>query len=176
MSHRSDLLTRIGLRASSPLIPAPNHAGYYIIVHFLLAYVFLSTRGVKFRLGLDHNENPRHDLTNFGEAAVKSGKLTRAQFNAIQRQEAAHQNAVEHFPFFVGAVLLATHAGLPGDMVNRYAMVYTIARVAYAILYVRVETKQMSWFRTACWWAGNITCIRLCYKATGALNSILGKA
>lgn len=62
-----------------------------------------STRGAKFRLGLDHNTSPREDLNKYGEAAVQAGKVSRSTLNRLKRQEAAHANAVEGFPFFVGA-------------------------------------------------------------------------
>lgn len=174
--NRSDLLTRLGLRAATPLSPTPNYTGHYIIANFLLAYVLLSTRGVKTRYGIDHNENPRHDLATYGEAAVKSGKLTRAQLLKLQRQESAHQNAVEHFPFLVGSLLLATQAGLPAEQINKYALVYTLARIGFAAAYVYIESWELSWLRTIFWWTGNIACIRLCYKAATGLNSLLARA
>lgn len=61
----------------------------------------MSTRGGKIRHGLDHNVSPREDLSKYGETAVKAGKLSRTTLNRLKRQEAAHANAVEGFPFFV---------------------------------------------------------------------------
>lgn len=54
-------------------------------------------------LGIDHNASPREDLTKYGETAVQAGKIDRTTLNRLKRQEAAHANAVEGFPFFVGA-------------------------------------------------------------------------
>lgn len=63
----------------------------------------MSTRGKKFFAGLDHNVAPREDLSKYGEAAVQAGKISRSALNKLKRQEAAHANAVEGFPFFVAA-------------------------------------------------------------------------
>jgi uncharacterized MAPEG superfamily protein len=63
----------------------------------------MSTRGTKMRLGLDHNVNPREDLTNYGEAAVRSGKISRRALDKLKRQESAHANAQEGYSLFVAA-------------------------------------------------------------------------
>jgi len=68
----------------------------------------MSTRGGKARHGLDHNVAPREDLSKYGEAAVQAGKLSRTTLNRLKRQEAAHANAVEGFPFLVaGSMFLS---------------------------------------------------------------------
>jgi uncharacterized MAPEG superfamily protein len=38
---------------------------------------------------------------------VQKGKITRTQLERLKRMEAAHANAMEHFPMFVGAVVRA---------------------------------------------------------------------
>jgi uncharacterized MAPEG superfamily protein len=63
----------------------------------------MSTRGSKMRLGLDHNVLPREDLSKYGEAAVKAGKISQKTLNKLKRKEAAHANAVEGYPLFVAA-------------------------------------------------------------------------
>ncbi len=53
--------------------------------------------------GLDHNSSPREDLSKYGDAAVQAGKLSRWRLDQLKRMEAAHQNSVEGFTFFVAA-------------------------------------------------------------------------
>lgn len=97
------ILSTLGLRAAEGAQNVPNHAAGYLIANYILAFGLMSTRGAKVRLGLDHNVAPREDLGKYGEAAVQSGKITRATLNRLKRQEAAHANSVEGFSFFVGA-------------------------------------------------------------------------
>jgi hypothetical protein len=97
------LLRALGLRASSPGLEPTNYAAGYVIFNFISAFLALSSRGIKVANGIDNNASPRQDLAVFGERAVAEGKMTRATLKKIQRWEAAHANAVEHFPFFFGS-------------------------------------------------------------------------
>ena len=54
-------------------------------------------------LDLDHNTAPRKDLATYGDAAVRAGKLSRQRLEQIERMQAAHENSVEGFAFFVAA-------------------------------------------------------------------------
>lgn len=90
----------------------------------------VSSRPLKQYYGLDHNVNPREDLSKYGQKAVESGKITQKQLNQLKRNEAAHANSVEHFPLFVGAIIWACVAGLPTSEINGSALAYTVARVA----------------------------------------------
>ena len=139
-----------------------------------MTYAATSTRFITTNLGIDHNVNPREDLATHGPAAVKSGKITQQQLNRLKRLSAAHANAMEHFPFFVGAVLFATQAGLDAGLVNRYSLVYTVIRAAYALAYYYIEDHQKSFARSLLWWAGNVTCIRLFWFAGKAINAARG--
>lgn len=97
-----NILTTLVLGASPGQAP-PNHASALLLANWALAYVVMSTRVQKFFYGLDHNVMPRDDLSNYGEAAVRAGKLDRRTLNKLKRQEAAHANAQEGYPFFVAA-------------------------------------------------------------------------
>jgi uncharacterized MAPEG superfamily protein len=57
--------------------------------------------------GLDHNANPREDLSKYGELMIKEGKITRSRLQMIKRWESASANALENYPLFIGGVLLA---------------------------------------------------------------------
>lgn len=104
---------------------------------------------------------------------MKAGKITDGQLRKLQRQQSAHENAVEHFPFFVGAVILAVQAGLPNTMINRYAVIYTLVRIGFGVAYAQIEDNNLSFIRTALWWSSNIVCFRLFWFAGKALNKTL---
>lgn len=97
-----NILTTLGLSAAPGQAPQ-NHASTLLLANWALAYVLMSTRVQKNFYGLDHNVMPRDDLSKYGEAAVQAGKLDRRTLNKLKRQEAAHANAQEGYPFFVAA-------------------------------------------------------------------------
>ncbi|KAI0599559.1 hypothetical protein F4775DRAFT_550406 [Biscogniauxia sp. FL1348] len=160
------LATALGLRAS-PLSPdtLPNHAPGYLIFHFIFAYGLLSSRTLKQYYGIDHNAAPREDLDRYGEAAVRCGRLTRGQLAMLRRNEAAHANAVENYALFVAAVGFATVARVEREYVNRAALVYTAARVAYGAVYILVDHPLWSQIRGVTWWTGNLSCLWLLWRA-----------
>lgn len=49
--------------------------------------------------------SPRADLDKYGPAAVSKGKITQAQLDELHRQEAAHQNAMVHYPVFLASAV-----------------------------------------------------------------------
>lgn len=71
---------------------------------------------------------------------------------------------------FVAAITMAVQAGLPAEMVNKYALIYTLVRIAYTAVYVTNTTRQASGVRSVLWWAGNVACIRLLWFAGKAFN------
>ncbi|KAJ5370085.1 uncharacterized protein N7496_006177 [Penicillium cataractarum] len=152
------LLTTLGLRAA-PGGQVPNHAASLLLANWFIAYVWMSTRFKKISLGIDNNVAPREDLAILGEAAVKSGKLSRSILNRLKREEAAHANAIEHFPVFVAATLIAVYAGVPNQTVNTFGVWYTVSRIAFSICYSYIETPALSYLRSAAWWSSNISCV-----------------
>ncbi|KAJ5112017.1 hypothetical protein N7532_000062 [Penicillium argentinense] len=160
----SSILTTLGLRAA-PSQAAPNHATSFLIANWALAYCLMSTRGTKIRLGLDHNVSPREDLSKYGEAAVQSGKISRARLNRLKRQEAAHANAVEGYSLFVGAILSALVAGVDAETINTVGVWYTVSRVAFSLCYSYIEDPKLSYLRSVAWWSGNISCITALVQA-----------
>ncbi|KAK0612586.1 hypothetical protein B0T17DRAFT_648961 [Bombardia bombarda] len=170
----SSLLTTLGLRASSssssPVpLPITNHAPALLIFNFIFAYGLLSSRTLKQYYGIDHNASPREDLTKYGPAAVRAGKITQKQLDTLKRNEAAHANAVENYALLVAALGLATAVGVKGEVVNRAGVVYTLARAAYAVVYVTVADDRWSQARGCCWWVGNGSCFWLLWRAWGVL-------
>jgi uncharacterized MAPEG superfamily protein len=112
-------------------------------------------------LDLDHNVSPWDDLGKFGPDAVTSGKISQRQFDQLKRIEAAHANSVEHFPLFVGALIWAHMARLPTVEINRSALAYLLARIAYAAVYIFVDKPSWSQLRGLFWWTSNLLCFRL---------------
>ncbi|KAJ5589569.1 hypothetical protein N7537_012247 [Penicillium hordei] len=164
----SALLTTLGLRAASGQVPA-NHASALLVVNWFFAYILTSPRGSKIRLGLDHNVNPREDLTTYGEAAVQSGKITRRALDQLKRQTSAHANVQEGFTLLVAAILVSLYAGLPNETINTVGVWYSVSRVAYHLFYLKIETHSLSFLRSAAWWSGNISCLYALVQASKKL-------
>jgi len=101
---------------------------------------------------------------------VQSGKITREQLSMLKRNEAAHQNAVENFPLLVGSLLFAHISGVSVERINASALVYTVVRLAYAALYIFGTSTSVSAIRTAAWWTGNMTCLRLLWMGGKLIN------
>ncbi|MBN9584027.1 MAG: hypothetical protein BGN84_02010 [Afipia sp. 62-7] len=53
-----------------------------------------------------------------------------------RRAYAAHQNALETFPIFAAAVIIAVTSGVSPGIVNGLAALYILLRIAHALLYV----------------------------------------
>jgi len=133
--------------------------------HFIWAYGVLSSRTLKQIYGIDHNESPRRDLAKYGDAAVKSGKITQKQLDMLYRTEAASANSIENYTLFVASVGFATLAGVNPLWVNRAATVYTVARIAYGVVYVVIDHPRWSQIRGVTWWIGNVSCFYLLWNA-----------
>jgi uncharacterized MAPEG superfamily protein len=165
------LIAALGLRAASPSIIIPNYAPAFLSFHFIWAYGVLSSRTLKQWYGIDHNESPRYDLDKYGNDAVKSGKITQKQLDMLRRNESAHANSVENYAFFVGAIGFASMAGVDRRLINRAGLMYTIARVAYGLIYILIENRLWSQLRGITWWIGNCSCLYLLWQAGSKLNN-----
>ncbi|KAJ5779244.1 hypothetical protein N7457_006964 [Penicillium paradoxum] len=129
-NHHSPLLITLGLRAAPGQVPA-NHASGFLVANWVFAFCLMSTRGTKTRLGIDHNANPREDLTKYGEAAVQSGKITRRALEKLKRQERDTPCLLRR---------------------------YSVSRLVYSLLYSHIESNSWSYLRSVAWWSGNISC------------------
>ncbi|KAL4901163.1 hypothetical protein BDW74DRAFT_160461 [Aspergillus multicolor] len=87
----------------------------------------------------------------------------------IRRMESAHANAVENYALLVGAVSMATIAGVERVVINDAVIGYTLARIAYAVVYVAVESPKWSQLRTVRWFVGNVFCLNLLHRAAAFL-------
>ena len=105
-------------------------AHWIMLAGLLMPYVIVST--AKAQKGFDNSE-PR-------DAALYDGWRGRAY--------AAHHNALEAFPIFAAAVLLATVRGADATIVNIAAVVWLVARVLHWTLYVKDKAsgRALIWF------------------------------
>ncbi|KAL4995255.1 hypothetical protein BDV10DRAFT_175225 [Aspergillus recurvatus] len=161
----------LGLTPGPPGLTVPNLGPAVLAFNFIFAYGLLSSRTIKQYYGLDHNASPREDIAKYGDAAVQSGKISQKTLDMIKRNESAHANAVENYALLVGAVAMATVAGVERVSINRAAVGYTLARIAYAIVYVTVGRPEWSHLRGVCWWAGNLCCLNLLREAARLLGA-----
>ena len=162
----SSIASTLGLHAG-----APCQAPYYLMANFIFAHFILVPRTFKQFYGIDHNSAPREDIAKYGDAAVKSGKLTQAQLDLIKRASAAHSNRVENYSIFAAATVLAVTAGVPNDVINAQCLLYTVSSIAYGAAYTMIDSTPLSLLRTICWYGGGWACFRLFWKAGQALNS-----
>lgn len=125
----------------------------------------VASRHLKQLWGIDHQESPREDIAKYGDAAVRSGKITQKQLDMLKRNEGAHANSVENYPLLVGALGFATMAGVPPQDINRAGLVYTAARVFYGAVYILIEDGWWAVSRGLLWWVGNASCLWLLWKA-----------
>lgn len=165
-------LVNLGLTTNDTMAPLPNYGPHFLLANFLLSYICTSTRIQKLGLRIDNNMNPRYDLVSpRAEKLVSTGRITQEQLDQMRRVQSAHSNSMEHYTVFVAAVLSAIVAKLDNGMVNRYAVLYTIARAAYFWVYRQNTTRSAAGVRSVLWWVSNILCIRLFWFAGKALNA-----
>ena len=114
---------------------------------------------------------PARRRRRFGEKAVQDGKITRKQLDMLKRNEAAHANAIEHFPMFIGSALFAVVSKVPNETINRACTVYSLARVVHGIAYLVTDTVKFSYIRSLAWWASTFSCLYLLWQSGSALNA-----
>ncbi|NGX97657.1 MAG: hypothetical protein G4V63_21355 [Candidatus Afipia apatlaquensis] len=94
-------------------------AYWCILIAALMPYVL----GKYARFGVESdNRYPREDYDNLPPKK--------------RRAYAAHQNALETFPFFAVSVVIALTMGAPVYTVNVLAVLYIVLRIAHALLYI----------------------------------------
>ncbi|KAI1821623.1 hypothetical protein F4861DRAFT_451046 [Xylaria intraflava] len=166
----TSLALALGLRAAEAGQSVHSWAPGLLTWQFVYAYGLLSSRTLKQWYGIDHNVSPREDLAKYGDAAVRSGKITQKQLDMLKRNESAHANSVENYTLFVAALGFATFAGVETHLVNRAGLIYVTARFVYGLVYVFIDRDPWSQIRGVAWWVGNLSCLWLLYRAGGKLN------
>lgn len=107
-------------------------AYWCVLIAALMPYVWV--KYAKAGSGSD-NRYPREDYDEFTPPK--------------RRAYAAHLNALESFPFFAAAVVIALTMGAPLYTVNLLAVLYVLLRVAHGLLYVLNQSKARSLVFTA---------------------------
>lgn len=159
----ASIVTALGLSGTPATVP--NYSPLFLGWQFIYAYGLLSSRTLKQWYGLDHQVSPREDLAKYGDAAVRDGKITRRQLDMLKRNEAAHANSVENFPFIAASLAFASFAGVPARVINAAGLSYTLARLVYGAVYILVDHPTWSQVRGVVWWWGNVSCFTLLWYA-----------
>ncbi|MGB0921275.1 MAG: MAPEG family protein [Alphaproteobacteria bacterium] len=87
-----------------------------------LAWTGVAKWGGENKLGPEENRNPRAWLATLG--------------GMQERANAAQLNAIEAFPLFAAAVIVAHMLGADQGMADMLAMVWVALRLAYGVLYI----------------------------------------
>ncbi|KAK2761778.1 hypothetical protein FQN54_001606 [Arachnomyces sp. PD_36] len=104
-----EFLITLGLRADpTSVVQAPNYAATIIITNYILTNLVFNSSYAKRRAKIFNPVSPRASVDEFGETAVKEGKISKKQLDMIKRTEAAHHNGIENFPFFMGTGTLSS--------------------------------------------------------------------
>ncbi|PYH45336.1 uncharacterized protein BP01DRAFT_296732, partial [Aspergillus saccharolyticus JOP 1030-1] len=151
------LLTTLGLR-TTPSSPTPNRIAIVILINWFLAHGVLNTRTARQQLRLDSSGVAWYDLLQHGEAAVRSGKMTRRQLERLKRRETAYTNVIEGFPLFLAGALLALFVQVPPEIINSFGIWFSILRVTYAAAYVLIESEGLRFVPSLLWWCGDTAC------------------
>ena len=85
-----------------------------------------------------------------GAAEYKNGSPRDPEFYQEPRRAralGAHQNGLESFPFFLGAVLLAEFRDVPQMRIDALAATFIVVRLAYILAYVsdRPSLRTLLW-------------------------------
>ena len=85
-----------------------------------------------------------------GAAEYKNGSPRDPEFYQEPRRAralGAHQNGLESFPFFLGAVLLAEFRDVPQMRIDALAATFIVVRLAYILAYVsdRPSLRTLVW-------------------------------
>src|SRR6201982_749142 len=102
---------------------------------FACVAIYLLTIVAVKRLGSGQYDNAKPRDPAFYEDAIRARAL------------GAHQNGIEAFPFFAVAVLLAEFREAPQNLINEFAILFLIVRVAYVLTYIgnRPRLRSILW-------------------------------
>ena len=131
-----------------------NFSFYAIPAYWLLSlaphgyaqYVIATSGSAK----LD-NVNPKG--ATYGENLRK--RLTPDAYGRWERARACHNNCMENMPMFATAIIMGNMARLSVRSLNTAAGAFLAFRFAYLLLYINVNSKSLSFLRTAVW-AGTV--------------------
>ncbi|KAF2032690.1 hypothetical protein EK21DRAFT_60168 [Setomelanomma holmii] len=156
-----------------PLLAIPAYYAFSLLPH-LYASTILTNAGYKI-----NNANPKASLS---PDAVK-GKVPDAVFQKYQRAENAQSNNAEQMPLFAVAILASivaertTATGLGREALNgdatgltTFIMSWFVARAAYNVAYVQIETHEKSFMRSTFYMVGSGLTFWQIWKAASLLG------
>ena len=146
----------------------PNYSAFAIPIYHLIsllphAYAIQLIR--RANNGRWNNSNPRSsDWHTLLQKSVPARVFAR-----YERAEAAHKNCMENLSLFSAAVIMGNVARLEPSRLNGVTAAYLLARVAYMLVYVNVESKRWSFLRTGIYTVSVALCFALMIPAALAL-------
>lgn len=129
---------------------APNYSIYGIPLYWLLALVphgYASSIIKKANNGRRNNANPRSVDTHQHYKKV----CPAAVWARWERAEAAHNNALENAPLFIGTIIIGNVVGLSPDTLNIATGVALGLRLVYTLLYIGISKNKPSYARSMVW-------------------------
>ncbi|CAG8500123.1 4849_t:CDS:2 [Paraglomus occultum] len=124
-----------------------NYSLFTLPVAVVLAYAphFLKGSIVVGQTGKWNNISPRSNV----DKAEKM--MTQAAFRKAKRCEAAHQNGLESFSIFAGAVIAANYANVSNVTLNIASWSYVLCRMIYNYVYINGESQAVGNLRSLIW-------------------------
>ncbi|KAF1841556.1 uncharacterized protein K460DRAFT_344463 [Cucurbitaria berberidis CBS 394.84] len=147
-----------------------NYSFYSIPIYWIVAlYPHAYAAGVikKANNNKWNNQSPRSTEAN--EQYKKS--VPADVYATYERAEAAHKNAMENAPFFIGAVLAGNYAGLSPSTLNFITGAYLGLRILYSVLYINTTTQKSSYLRSLTWLSSIVLLIGTYIKAGNNLSA-----
>ncbi|KAF2132410.1 hypothetical protein P153DRAFT_355018 [Dothidotthia symphoricarpi CBS 119687] len=129
---------------------ASNYSFYSIPVYWFLA---LAPHGYSVSIITKANNNVWNNANSRSPGWVASLQKTvpAETLATFERAEAAHKNALENAPLFIGAVLAGNMAGLSASTMNLSLGAYLGLRVLYTVLYVNTTRNKTASLRSLVW-------------------------
>ena len=108
-----------------------------------------------------NNVNPRGADT---PAAYRKA-LGPAAFARWERCKAANINGYECFGLFAASILAGLHAGVSSRALNWLGLLGVLVRAVYNELYMRIDTRKASFWRTGAYYVQILSCMGLLVAA-----------
>jgi len=130
-------------------------------IALLLCYVpiFFRVYALKQISVAPDNVQPREVLEKAG--ATTQSEPDKQWLDQAKRANAAHNNHLENFPFFVIGVVAALFAAVDAKTVDALSLTYVCVRLVYTPTYVLTVQPRLSTIRSLLWVAGFACCLAL---------------
>ncbi|KAL4249104.1 Membrane associated eicosanoid/glutathione metabolism-like domain superfamily protein [Abortiporus biennis] len=119
-------------------------------------------------IGFD-NKQPRD---NIGKLTDEYQHVDQEKIDTASRMESAHNNSLEMFPLWIGAVLAGNQVGLDNWTLNVASIAFIGIRLAYSYIYVNQKTDRQATLRSIAWLASISIPMTLIIKAANKTKAI----